>query len=147
MPKDVKKILTPIDFSDYADRALAWALSLADRYQAEVTLLYVEPDLTKMWGAHLLGGKEPAKELTQFWAENEMRLQHKATDLQQQGKRVTALIRHGYPFDEICKAADEHGIDLIVMGTRGITGLSHVTMGSVAERVVRHAPCPVLTVR
>jgi nucleotide-binding universal stress UspA family protein len=63
------------------------------------------------------------------------------------GKKVVRATRNGSPYAEICGYADDTGIDLIVIGTHGRSGLSHVLLGSVAEKVVRKANCPVLTVR
>lgn len=138
---ELRKILVPTDFSPYAERALKWAASLAGHYNAEILLLHVLPDTATIWGS------EPVQELTRLRTKAEARLKDDATSLQDCGKTVTVLAVSGQPFHEICAVATQYNVDLIVMGTHGRSGLSHVLLGSVAERVVRHAPCPVLTVR
>jgi nucleotide-binding universal stress UspA family protein len=133
--------LVPIDFSPDADYALEHAVGLARTLQAKLTLLHVlEP---------LVGSVEimPAPFLQD--------LEDKITEaMLPYHERVTATglacdytIVHGVPFQVIIDTARTAHIDLIIMGTHGRTGLRHVLIGSVAERVVRLAPCPVLVVR
>jgi nucleotide-binding universal stress UspA family protein len=144
---ELRKILVPTDFSTSAEQALDWAASLAEHYQAEIVLLHVLPPASLMWAADLDAEQRMEQELAQLWTQTEARLQQEAVDLQGGGKKVTPLVVRGQPFHEICEVAKGHQVNVIVMGTHGRTGLSHVLLGSVAERVVRHACCPVLTVR
>jgi nucleotide-binding universal stress UspA family protein len=135
-------ILVPTDFSADADDALEYAIQLAHTLQARLTLLHViEP---------LVVGSIDALPAT-FLQD----LEAKITDIMASyHARVTAAgvqsdftIVHGVPFHVIVETARTAHADLIIMGTHGRTGLRHVLLGSVAERVVRLAPCPVLVVR
>jgi nucleotide-binding universal stress UspA family protein len=135
-------VLVPIDFSPDADYALEYAMRLARILQAKLTLLHViEP---------LVVGSVEAMPYT-FLQD----LEDKITEAMiPYHERVTAAglscdytIVHGVPFQVIIDTARTDHIDLIIMGTHGRTGLRHVLIGSVAERVVRLAPCPVLVVR
>lgn len=141
----LKKILVPVDFSNPSKKALQYALPLASQFGAEITLLYVlEPipypnDFLASYplvadNSDLL--KAARKELTEL-----------SEKLKAGSQPAQTLLRHGNPAHEICAAAKDLGIDLIVISTHGYTGLKHVLLGSTAEKVVRHAPCPVMTVR
>lgn len=142
---DIRKILIPFDFSEYSEKAFTWALAMAERYRARVLLLHVVP--RPSYPPMLMG--------TYFnVAEFEVSLQTEAEArakefLGKTGSRTVQIdtkVVIGEPFSDICQIAEQEQIDLIVMGSHGRTGLSHVLLGSVAERVVRHAPCPVLVV-
>ncbi len=135
-------ILVPIDFSPNADQAFDYALTLARTLQARLTLVHVIDPLPV--------GNIETMPFTYLHD-----LEAKITDLMTAYRdRVTAaglrsdfVIVHGVPFQSIVETARTAHVDLIIMGTHGRTGLSHVLLGSVAERVVQHAPCPVLVVR
>jgi universal stress protein A len=135
-------VLVPTDFSADADYALEYAMTLASTLQARLTLLHViEP---------LVVGSVETMPYTFI-----QDLEDKITQaMAPYHERVTAAglacdytIVHGVPFQVIIETARTAHIDLIIMGTHGRTGLRHVLLGSVAERVVRLAPCPVLVVR
>ena len=135
-------ILVPIDFSASADHALDYAMRLARTLQARLTLLHViEP--------FIVGSVES---LPYTYIQD---LEARVTDLMtsyrervtEAGLQSDFAIVHGVPFHVIIDTARTAHIDLIIMGTHGRTGLPHVLLGSVAERVVRLAPCPVLVVR
>ena len=141
----IQHILVPTDFSDYAAHALDYAIELAKTLQARLTVLYVFHVST------LALGEAPPAVLDET-------LQAMETNAQQQTQQALArvlkaglqgdsLIVEGTPFQAIVETAESRDVDLIVMGTHGRTGLTHVLMGSVAERVVRIAPCPVLVTR
>lgn len=158
-------LLVPTDFSDPARHALQYALKEATLHQARVTLLHVLPPRTTTEVYYLshapeppplgsldaVGGLEtqvppdPAAVLRDFNEETLARLRELIPDSFH--GTVEAEIATGHAADTIVRVAQERNADLIVMGTRGRTGLQHVVLGSVAERVVRLAPCPVLTVR
>jgi type II secretory ATPase GspE/PulE/Tfp pilus assembly ATPase PilB-like protein/nucleotide-binding universal stress UspA family protein len=134
----MKRILVPCDFSRFSDAAIQRACDLAMTLDAGLHLLHVvaEPGF--------LGTAEPQED----------RLRHARERLEQQLQPhvvvqlcVERAVVAGAPHREICRYAKEHDIDLIVMGTHGRTGLAHVAIGSVAEKVLRGAPCPVLIVR
>jgi len=139
----LEKILVPTDFSDHAGQAIKYACELARRFESELHLFHVVQPLTTnvSYGGPipevLLHPEEPAiAELEEFKAPGLEGLE-----------RVRRIVRTGPPFLEIVRYAKEMDIDLIVMGTHGRTGLVHALIGSVAEKVVRKSPCPVLTVR
>jgi nucleotide-binding universal stress UspA family protein len=142
-PLKIKTILVPLDFSRPSMEALNYAVELAKSFTATVHLLHVTgPDEAASTGAaHLMRqtaeslmsareklAKAHEKHLASFWPAN-------------------SHIRTGQPFHEICQQAREIGADVIVLATRGHSGLKRLALGSTAERVVRFAPCPVLVVR
>ena len=146
MPRlELKKILVPIDFSKISHIALPWAELLAAEFNAELTLLHV---VEKFPIDYLLGRELMNEAITPLMKQSEAELQQMAEKLTTlTGLKASALVRDGKPFIEICGAARRLGADLIALTTRGHTGLKNVWLGSTAERVVRHAPCPVLVVR
>ena len=138
-------ILVPTDFSEYANQALDDATELAQNLQARLTLLHVI-DTTP------LGVVEGAAMLPpSYWQEVEMSIEQSMEAslkrLDDVGVQGETIIARGVPFQTIIDTARDHNIDLIVMGTHGRTGLTHALMGSVAEKIVRLAPCPVLVTR
>lgn len=143
---NLKRILYPTDFSDYAGAARNYTCALADQFGAEVHLLHVletYTGATPVFGGGLALGAPVQESQDAALAELE-----KVLDPQwQQGKTVVRATAAGTPFLEIIRYAQANDIDLIIMGTHGRSGLAHALVGSVAERVVRKAPCPVLTVR
>jgi nucleotide-binding universal stress UspA family protein len=145
MQIDVRRILVPIDFSDQARAVIEWATHLAEEHGSQMLLLHVyhlPVEFQQLEGAYLP---------PDFWAnvknEAEQQLGGYADELRQRGREVEALVREGYPASVIIEEAESQHADLIVIGTHGHTGLKHLLLGSIAERVVQKAPCPVLTVR
>jgi nucleotide-binding universal stress UspA family protein len=137
------RILVPTDFSDCATQAIDYGSELAKRFGAELHLLHVVQPITMAYayGAAIpeaaLHLEEPAeKELNEIEVPD-------VEDI----SRVERSIQSGTPFVEIVRCAKQNNMDLIVIGTHGRTGLNHMLLGSVAEKVVRKASCPVLTVR
>lgn len=138
---DINKILVPTDFSEPALKALRYAVGLASRLQAALTLLYVvEPAIypaelgiaVNIEGDLMDRGREQITKLA----------------AQECGAITTDTeVLTGVADLKIVETAEERGVDMIVMGTHGHSGLAHVLLGSTAERVVRKAPCPVLTIR
>ena len=137
-----KKILIPTDGSEYTKKAIAQGLEIARLMEAEVTALYVVdqtsfvnfPMDSTVVSIYSLLEKEGKDAVDYVVAEGE-----------KVGVKVTGLVQEGSPVKKIIEVAKEH--DLIVMGTIGRTGFSKILLGSVAEKVVRFAPCPVLVVR
>jgi nucleotide-binding universal stress UspA family protein len=143
----LQRILLPTDFSEYSAAARKYACAFADQFQAELHVLHVIQDLAPLVpepGAVLMPPVDYLRELEQ----NAHAMLERALDVQWSvGKKITKVVRQGPPFLEIIRYAQEANIDLIVLGTHGRGGLAHMLMGSVAEKVVRKAPCPVLSVR
>jgi nucleotide-binding universal stress UspA family protein len=143
-----QRFLVPIDFSEDANQALEYAIGLASKLGARVTLLHViQPP---PWGGADMDVTLPYA-YSLFIQNLEAEVAHR---MQACLERVTAgglegevTVVRGVPFREILETAKMQQVDLIIMGTQGRTGLQHVLMGSVAEKVVRLAPCPVLVVR
>ena len=144
-PLKITKILVPMDFSDLSKDALPWATFLAEQFKAEVVLLHV---VEKFPIDYLMGRELTSHTIVPLMKETEADLQRVAADLTKSfGVKMSAVAREGRPYEEISEAAKLLGANLIVLTTHGYTGLKHVWLGSTAERVVRHAVCPVLVVR
>jgi nucleotide-binding universal stress UspA family protein len=141
----VKRILCPTDFSDSAAVAERQAAGLAGPLGAEIVFVHVATQ-APLWReslltAELLGVFEAQRR----WAEDA--LAKRAEALKAEGVTARGVVKVGAPWQEIVRLATDEHADMIVMGTQGRTGLDRLLLGSVAERVVRNAPCPVLTVR
>jgi len=141
-----EKILVPVDFSDHSTQALDTAAALAKDYDASLTIVNVyEPLALALPEGYQLFSQE---QLDQLFEELQRKLVQQRQRAEAAGaKRVDSELLHGFAVTEIQSLAERGGYDLIVIGTHGRRGLSHALLGSVAERVVRLAPCPVLTVR
>ena len=135
-------ILLPTDFSDYAERAAAVGMDLAARDGARVIALHVLPISDLVVGEYPIVMVEDLQ--NELMADAEKRM---ATWVAKQSHPVETQVVWGNPAVDVCRIAGESRADLIVTATHGRTGLAHLFMGSVAERVVRHAPCSVLVVR
>jgi universal stress protein A len=140
----LQHILHPTDFSDNSTQALKYACSLAIQYSADLHLINVVPDA---------GWLLPSMEVAFPEDYSEKQKQYAIEELAVLPDRVLnhtgSIIRNvceGHPYVEIIRYAHTNAIDMIVMGTHGYTGLTHMVMGSVAENVVRRSPCPVLTI-
>jgi nucleotide-binding universal stress UspA family protein len=141
----VQHVLVPIDFSATADRALAYAIALAQQLQARLTLLHVL-DMTPVTMDEMTPGVAATYLETQE-TEAQRLLQASRERVQRAGLQGESLLVQGTPTQTILDTAGEQGVDLIIMGTHGRTGLARVFLGSVAEHVVRQGLCPVLVVR
>ncbi len=146
MDLKINKVLVPIDFSDYSKSALRYAITFAKQFNAELILVYVVepiiyppdfsmgqiaiPSVNTEWD-------ERAREELNKLAKNEIPAELKSK----------TIIKTGKPFVEIIDTASEEDVDIIIIATHGHSGVEHILFGSTAEKVVRKAPCPVLTLR
>ena len=145
---DIKRILFATDFSDNSKYALTFAISFAQKYDAMLYILHVIQQPSYPLGMYAEISFDAMDKFSQSISdavEKEMQTL-KEKDLRGYGK-YECMIVHGTPFLEILRMAKEKNVELIVVGTHGRTGLDHVLFGSTAEKVVRRAPCPVLSVR
>lgn len=149
-----KKILIPTDNSENSADALRLALDLGEKYGASVHVLHVVhtsylTEAHKHESHRFLNVESPHTYEKDLIEERTKETNDfvRATTGGTSGVTVDVKVREGDPPVEILKAAEEKGVDLIVIGTHGRTGLLHVLMGSVAEKIVRKASCPVLTVK
>jgi nucleotide-binding universal stress UspA family protein len=143
---NMQRILVPVDFSRESAKAVRYAVSLARQFDSSITLVHVvEPS----YGPAALGGSPATRQAT-----DRERAARAKSKLGVMGHRilgpcriVETVIRNGLAFFEITEAAKALSADLIIIGTHGYSGVTRAIMGSTAEKVVRHAPCPVLVVR
>jgi nucleotide-binding universal stress UspA family protein len=142
----LKTILFPTDFSQGARAAMDHAISLAQDYKARLILLYVIQDISiAEWYIPSSLSMTDLVEDMQKSATKEM--DKWEAEVSAKVKNVEKMIVRGVPFVEIIKTSKARNADLIVIGTHGRTGIDHMLFGSTAEKVVRKAACPVLTVR
>jgi universal stress protein A len=144
---DLHRILVPTDFSKHSQNALTYAAAFAEKFGAALYLLHVVQDLALFIPDAVTGTPPVTPPVEQLTVAVRAALDKVIAENQLWRFSVQAEVREGTPFYEIIRFAKDNDIDLIVMGTHGHTGLAHVLMGSVTEKVVRKAPCPVLTVR
>ena len=135
-----QKIVVPIDFSEESRTALTVALEIAGS-TGKVSVIHVLPDLSPAEPGELWNTVSPASRVENATAALKTWLQEGGHEIE------TIVVSIGDPGAEICHAATEHGADLIVLPSHGRTGIRRLLIGSVAERVVRLAPCPVLVLR
>lgn len=142
---EINRILAPTDFSAYSKQALRYAAALAQSFQGKLYVMHVyELALT---GAILPAEAYPEVVMTEEQTAEKERLNQIADALRSAGIEVEPVFALGRPYIEIVRAARDLEVDVIVLATRGRQGLSHLIFGSTAERVVRLAACPVLTVK
>lgn len=140
---EIKRILVPVDFSSYSDRAVSYASMVAKTFKAGITVMHVIDSLSYSVTDTLkvIEHRRALETIAGVLLDN-LRKKLRAKNL-----KVNTHLVSGTAYREILKRSQLGKADLIVMGTRGRTGVEHFFLGSVAERVVRLAPCPVLTVR
>jgi nucleotide-binding universal stress UspA family protein len=143
---EIRRILAPTDFSEFSKQVLRSGLELAQTFEAKLLLLnVVEPP------SYPIEGLVPSTLGANLLDDLERQANHELAAVlpEAQGAKVDVARRIvvGIPYRKILEVAEEEKADLIIMATHGRTGLSHLVMGSVAERIVRTAPCPVLTIR
>ena len=143
----IKKVLHPTDFSDNSREALEYALAFSKWQSAEIVLLHVCEEVEYAPPEYYMDKDESVRQLKERSGAALAALDKVAATHEDSGVQISTTIASGKPFDEIIKTAQDIGADLIVLGTHGRTGLAHILIGSTAEKVVRKASCPVLTVR
>jgi universal stress protein A len=142
----MKKIVVPVDFSEYSKKSLRYAVEFATNFSSEILLVYVIEPVA--YPADFSFGQIalPASE-TELRQRAEMQLE-KLIETEIQSRVVArSFLRTGKPSSEILQLARDESADLIIIATHGHTGVEHVLFGSTAERVIRKAPCPVLSIR
>ncbi len=143
---EIKSILFPTDFSEGSLYALPYAVDMAKTHSAKLYMIHILYDIASASGLSV-----PHTSLDQMYKELEAsakkELQNFGWQKREELKDVEFTVVRGLPYDEILKFAKEKSVDLIVIGTHGKTGIDRVIFGSTAQRVVRHAQCPVLTVK
>jgi universal stress protein A len=144
MTIQIRKILVPTDFSDSARHAVAYAVSLAEEFHAEITLLHVVEEMAVGYASDLF----PVP-MNEVFIEISAYARKELASLAQgiEGVTVHQSLLQGKPSSEIVRVARDESFDMIVLGTHGRGVLDHALFGSTTERVVRNAPCPVLTCR
>ena len=144
----LEKVLVPTYFSEFSKPAMAYGCAVAARFNAELHLLHIVPDPAMLVPeAHAFSVEAMQAQTAALIEDAKTRLQDMPGDGWEDGKPVIREVRTGVVFMEAIDYVREHDIDLLVIGTHGRSGLMHVLMGSVAEKIVRKAPCPVLTVK
>jgi glycine betaine transporter len=163
---NVTTILVPIDYSGQCDRALQWGASLAEKYGARLLLLHVIPETSEGFSESRAERTDPllpfALDSLAVYRAPSAPEEVMSVDLIETAQNdlkdlviatlnervaVSPTVGVGEPAEEIVRVARDEAVDLIVMGTHGRSGLRHVLLGSVAETVMRTAPCPVFTVK
>ena len=143
----IKTILVPTDFSEASEAALKYGKALADAFHSSLHVVHVMEDLlAHAWAAEVYVASMPNLRV-EIEQEAHERLAAMLTDEERERLKVTSAVIAGNPFLEIIRYAKATGVDLIVLGTHGRGPIAHMLLGSVAEKVVRKSPCPVLTVR
>ena len=144
---EIRSILAPTDFSRHAEAGLRYACGLAERFGATLHVLHVLSEIVPVGPDPMIAPILPPE----YYQESEKQAAETlATLLRSEWGRAAAVensVRWGSPVEVVIEYARTRSIGLIVISTHGRTGLSHVFLGSVAERIVREAPCPVLTIR
>ncbi len=143
----LKTVLVPTDFSDASESALRYGKAVALAFGASLHVVHVMEDLlAHAWAAEVYVSSMPQLR-DEIEKESRLRLGTLLTDAERTQLRAETALLAGNPFLEIVRYAKAHNVDLIVMGTHGRGPIAHMLLGSVAEKVVRKSPCPVLTVR
>jgi universal stress protein A len=147
--RKIQKIVCPVDFSNCAQQALSYAVDLALQFGAELSIVHAYEDPTAYVTPMPMSGYvgPTADVLLELRKQLELRLEESKSQVAKAGVNVRGELLEGAPYRVVLDWAKEWGADLIVIGTHGHTGFTHALLGSVTERVVRMATCPVLTIR
>ena len=141
-----RTIVCAVDYSDYSEYALRYAIGLAKTFDAELKLLHVI-ELPFLPTYSLAGVPDLSMPVEQIEKGAQQRMHELLENWRPKWGKIEGVVRTGTAFLEIINFARAEEADLIVVGTHGRSGLRHIIMGSVAEKIVRKAPCPVLSVR
>jgi len=143
-----RRILVATDFSECSKEAIDSAARLAESFSAELYLLHAfEPPFYTIEGRDTGIHPEVDRWVRELREQESKRLEGEVEVVRRRGIKVHPAFKEGPPSEEIIKAAEEFGADLVVLGTHGRRGVDRLVMGSVAERVMRKAPCSVLIIR
>ena len=145
MTIEVRQILVAVDFSEHAEPVIEWGIHLAEEHGSRLILLHayhLPVEFQQLEGAYL-----PQEFWANVKAEAQQHLAKYSEEISRKGVEVETVVREGYPATVIEEEAARQNADLVVIGTRGLSGIKHLLLGSIAERVVQKAPCPVLTVK
>ena len=146
MDLSIKKVLVPIDFSDYSKSALKYAINFAKSFGADMTLIYVVEPI--IYPPDFSMGQIAIPTISTEWDDRAREELDKLAKSEISAEvKVKTIIKTGKPFVEIIETAAEEDIDIIIIATHGHSAVEHILFGSTAEKVVRKAPCPVLTLR
>jgi len=143
----INKIVCPVDFSEYSTKAYDYAYSLAKHYHAKLLVEHVVQPLPAAYPYYAFPEATLQTSWSRLISEAERGLQQLVSSHARNGLQPQCIVRQGMPCETILGLAEEASADLIVMGTHGRRGVDRLTMGSVTEKVVRKARCPVLAVR
>jgi len=141
---DIKKILCAVDFSEHSDVVAEYARTLAEKLGAKILCLYVAPSLSEYLGFHV-----PPSSIENFVGEivtGADKTMAEFVDEHFKGVDCDGKVLTGYAAEEILEAAKAEKVDMLIMGTHGRKGIDRILFGSVAEKVVKSAGCPVLTI-
>jgi nucleotide-binding universal stress UspA family protein len=141
-----KKILVPVDFSQCSSDAFGYGLSLARQYHSRIILLHVVDFRVyeSIFHIHMMPQEQVFEALKKIALG---KFTEMLADFDTKDVEIEQRVLEGHPYIEIVRVAAREDIDLVVIGTHGRSGLDHILFGSVAEKVVRKAPCPVLAVK
>jgi len=141
-----KKILVPIDFSQCSIDAFRYGLSLAKQYRSKIILLHVIDFRTyeSIFHIHMVPQEQAYEVLKKVTLKKYAEM---LADFDLAGVEIDQRVVEGHPYVEIVRVAAHEEVDLLVIGTHGRSGLDHILFGSIAEKVVRKAPCPVLAIK
>jgi nucleotide-binding universal stress UspA family protein len=140
----IRKILVPIDGSNYSNRAAEYAIGIAKAHNAEILLAYVVDELVVDQFAN---GAERSAIEAELKNDGQRTLNYAESMLEKAGVKSSSMLLKGRPFEQIVNTTKSFDIDLVVMGTYGRRGAERILIGSVAERVIEYSPCPVLVVK
>lgn len=146
MEPNIKKVLVPIDFSDYSKSSLRYAVNFVKHFNATLYLIYVVEPVVYPPDFSMGQIAMPSMDLDLDKRAKE-ELEKLAKEEIPGDCNCHTVVKTGKPFVEIIETAQDEDIDLIIIATHGHTGVEHILFGSTAEKVVRKAPCPVLTLR
>jgi nucleotide-binding universal stress UspA family protein len=143
---EIRHILAPTDLSAPANQAVTAAFELAQTVGAKLTVLHVVEPPSSLVGSHAVSRQGPLR-LTALEEQAERELDALRSRIPGAQVEIARRVLVGVPYQRMTERTSAESVDLIVMATHGHTGRRHLVLGSVAERVVRTAPCPVLTIR